>query len=120
MKSRKIFLVKMQKALEAERSEIVQRLQHNAENKSIDFEGDDTDIIQAQILALATAEISERNKHNLVKIENGLRKIQDGTFGLCDECAEEISEKRLIANPSFVICVSCAEEKEMAQKRIAK
>jgi DnaK suppressor protein len=120
MKSRKIFLVKMQKALEAERDVIIQRLEHSAANKAIDFDGDDTDVIQAKILALATAEIATRNKANLHRLENALRKIHDGTFGVCEECAEEIAEKRLMAHPGLTTCVSCAEEIEMKQKRISK
>jgi DnaK suppressor protein len=120
MKSRKVFLVKMQKVLEAERQEILARLALTAEHKNIDFDGDETDIIQARILALATAEIATRNKANLHKLETALRKISDGSFGVCDECEEEIAEKRLMTNAALTTCISCAEEIEMRQKMGAR
>ena len=107
----------MQKTLEAERMEVISRLEHSAANKSIDFDGDETDAIQAKILALATAEIATRNKANLNKLENALRKIADGSFGICDDCEEEIAEKRLMANSCSTTCIGCAEAQEMEQKK---
>jgi len=38
-----------------------------------------------------------------------LRRIQDGTYGICMECEEEISAKRLAALPSAVRCIRCQE-----------
>jgi len=117
MKSRKMFLIKMQKMLETERTQIIDRLA-NAD-PSIDYDGDDTDIIQAKILSLANSQIVNRNKENLHRIENALRKIYDGSFGVCEECGEEIAEKRLVVNPGFITCIGCAEELEIQRKQSA-
>jgi DnaK suppressor protein len=53
----------------------------------------------------------------LSKIEEALRRLEEGTFGYCFECGEEISEKRLRALPFAVRCKDCEEAREMAQQR---
>ena len=53
----------------------------------------------------------------LNKIEEALRRLDEGTFGYCFECGEEISERRLRALPFAVRCKDCEEAREMAQQR---
>jgi DnaK suppressor protein len=53
----------------------------------------------------------------LNKIEEALRRHEEGTFGYCFECGEEISEKRLRALPFAVRCKDCEEAREVAQQR---
>src|SRR5215217_384830 len=53
----------------------------------------------------------------LNKIEEALRRLEEGTFGYCFECGEEISERRLRALPFAVRCKDCEEAREVAQQR---
>ena len=53
----------------------------------------------------------------LNKIEEALRRLDEGTFGYCFECGEEISERRLRALPFAVRCKECEEARELAQQR---
>lgn len=53
----------------------------------------------------------------LNKINEALSRLEEGTYGRCFECAEEISEQRLRALPFAVRCKDCEEAREMAQKR---
>ena len=46
-----------------------------------------------------------------------LRRLEEGTFGYCFECGEEISERRLRALPFAVRCKDCEEARETAQQR---
>lgn len=48
----------------------------------------------------------------LKKLEEALRRIDEGTFGDCDECGEEIGQNRLLARPTATLCVHCKEEQE--------
>ncbi len=48
----------------------------------------------------------------LKKLESALKRIEDGLFGLCDECNEDIELRRLEARPTANLCVSCKEEQE--------
>lgn len=113
---RKPFLNKIRKILEDQRSEIIAKVKNNAAI-DIDIDGDETDEIQGKILALANAQLIARDKEKMVRIENALRKITDGTFGYCEECGEEIVEKRLLVNPGFITCIACAEQLEIISKR---
>jgi DnaK suppressor protein len=53
----------------------------------------------------------------LNKIEEALRRLEEGTFGYCFECGEEISERRLRALPFALRCKDCEEARELAQQR---
>jgi len=44
----------------------------------------------------------------LTKVERALEKIEDGTYGLCDECGQPIAPARLNAAPESTLCVQCA------------
>jgi len=83
------------------------------ESNDIDISGDEVDEIQGKILANVQAQLSSRNKMKLRSIEIALEKISEGTFGICEECGDEIADKRLSINPLFENCISCAEQLEM-------
>ena len=53
----------------------------------------------------------------LHKIEEALRRLEEGTFGYCFECGDEISERRLRALPFAVRCKDCEEAREVAEER---
>ena len=62
------------------------------------------DAIQQQNMNLATE--TNRNK-KISQIENTLKRIELGTFGICISCGEEISEKRLLIDPTVLKCIDC-------------
>ncbi|MEO5969535.1 MAG: TraR/DksA family transcriptional regulator [Bdellovibrionia bacterium] len=66
-----------------------------------------TDIEQSMRMRL-------RNRETLYikKIDEALRRIEEGTFGECDECQEDIELRRLEARPTATLCVFCKEEQE--------
>jgi DnaK suppressor protein len=51
--------------------------------------------------------ISDNDLTLLKDIDNALDKIKNGTYGICEECEEKISEKRLEANPVARYCITC-------------
>jgi DnaK suppressor protein len=59
----------------------------------------------------------QMKSETLNKIEEALHRLEDGTFGYCFECGEEISERRLRALPFAVRCKDCEEARESAQQR---
>ena len=52
---------------------------------------------------------------NLKKIDEALRKISEGTYGICEECGEEISMERLKVMPFAIYCRDDQERKEMLE-----
>ena len=53
----------------------------------------------------------------LHKIEEALSRLEEGTYGNCFECGDEISERRLRALPFAVRCKDCEEAREIAEQR---
>jgi DnaK suppressor protein len=45
---------------------------------------------------------------NLAEIEAALAKLEDGTYGICEDCGNEIASARLEAMPSARYCITCA------------
>ncbi len=58
---------------------------------------------------LAVAEIL---RERLTRMEEAERKLEEGTFGLCEDCGVEIEEERLRVVPYAVRCVRCQERSE--------
>lgn len=82
------------------------------ESQEIEMEGDDLDKVQGKILADIDARFSGRDRFKLLQIENALKKIENGSFGICDACDESIGKKRLLAKPDANLCIACAERAE--------
>jgi DnaK suppressor protein len=66
--------------------------------------------------------LSARDKKKLHAIEDALEKIREGTYGVCEECGDEIGGGRLKVMPLAKSCVTCQSrlEKENAHQRIAE
>lgn len=60
--------------------------------------------------------IRDRERRLINKIREALERIEDGTFGTCDLCGEEISEGRLKARPVTTLCIDCKIEEEKKEK----
>jgi len=78
--------------------------------------GDEGDAAQANIINYIQETLSKRDLARLKKINYALEKIEKSDFGLCEECSELISEKRLLAIPGCNYCLPCAEIEEKINK----
>ncbi len=52
------------------------------------------------------------HKDTLQKIDEALLKLDEGTYGICEDCGETISEKRLKILPFAIYCIDCQERRE--------
>ena len=59
----------------------------------------------------------QMKSETLHKIEEALNRLDEGTYGYCFECGDEISERRLRALPFAVRCKDCEEAREVAEQR---
>ncbi len=59
-----------------------------------------------------TLSLMENEGGTLEKIEGSLERIEDGTYGQCEECGSKIPKKRLDAIPYTTMCVKCASDFE--------
>lgn len=62
--------------------------------------------------------IRDRERKLVNKIKEALERLDDGTFGICEECGEEIGEARLKARPVTTLCINCKMEAEEKEKRL--
>jgi RNA polymerase-binding transcription factor len=59
----------------------------------------------------------QMKSETLSRVDDALGRLEQGTYGNCFECGEEIAEKRLKALPFAVRCKDCEEAKENAEQR---
>lgn len=59
-----------------------------------------------------TARIVESDSAKIVEIEDALRSIQEGTYGICQGCGSKIPKRRLQARPFATLCVTCKQRQE--------
>lgn len=56
--------------------------------------------------------LASNDRKFLYELDDAMKKVEDGTFGICEECKSLISKTRLRAVPYARLCVKCQEKKE--------
>jgi len=58
----------------------------------------------------------DRERRLIAKMQEAIKRIDDGEFGVCDVCGGPISEKRLVARPVTTLCIDCKTKQEKMEK----
>jgi len=110
--------------LEDRRREILSEVQEKmrdvrAEGASGEGQGvlDAAETSEADIQDDIEFALIQMKTETLHKIEEALARHEDGSYGYCFECGDEISERRLRALPFAVRCKDCEEAREVAEQR---
>jgi DnaK suppressor protein len=107
-------LAHFQTILEARETELKELLR-DREVVAVNLSADMLDQIQnAQERDMAMGNL-ERGSARLLEVRSALRRIQLGTFGICADCEEDISMKRLAAVPWTTSCLSCREAADRSE-----
>ena len=61
--------------------------------------------------------LAEGEREMLFVLDEAIKRIDDGIYGVCDECGESVSKKRLKAMPQAKCCIKCQELKEKKSRR---
>lgn len=61
--------------------------------------------------------IRDRERKLLSKVQEALVRLENKTFGICEECGDEIGEERLLIRPVTTYCVSCKESLEAEEDK---
>ena len=88
-------------------------------NSSLDDNSTSADIVdQASSYTEKNVEMIAINRQIklISKIDSALKKIKDGTYGFCEETAEPIGLKRLMARPIATLCIAAQEKHEKDEK----
>jgi DnaK suppressor protein len=73
---------------------------------------DSGDVSVVDLLQSVGIKLVGIRQEELVKLDQAERKLNKGTYGICEECGQEISEERLAAMPLAVRCIRCEERFE--------
>ncbi len=110
----KVFLRKIKEKLLNEKKSIINQY---VKKVDVDVDGDETDEIQGNMLIEMQNQLNIRNNLKLHQIDEAINRMSQNKYGLCQDCEEDIPEKRLLINPYFLTCVNCSEERELKIKR---
>ena len=73
---------------------------------------DEVDQANANIEQAMRMQLRNRESFTLSRINDALKRIDEGSFGRCESCDEYIELRRLQARPTTTLCISCKEEEE--------
>lgn len=116
---RKRDLKKFEKILKEKKAQLLNKARRTlTEDMQLDPNElpDEMDLASTEYLQSFTFRLRGREKTFLKKIDIALGKLDEGSFGVCDECGEGISLKRLEARPETTMCIRCKEEQEQKEK----
>ena len=111
------------KKLNEWKNEIIKSNSNNLFSKDVDQEISSPDIIdQASSQAEKTLEMRTVNRQGklLTKIEKAIKRIDDNTYGYCEDTGDPIGIKRLIARPIATLSIEAQEKHERNEKIFAK
>ncbi|HEU4428659.1 MAG TPA: RNA polymerase-binding protein DksA [Myxococcota bacterium] len=80
---------------------------------------DEIDAASSEMNLAFQGRLRERERGLLAKIEQALLKIEQGVYGECENCGEEIGLKRLEARPVAELCIDCKSEQERLERHQA-
>ena len=105
-------------SLETQRNAIVakQQKQKLALELAQDDRPDEYDLCRTTMEQNMQLRLHIRENLYLKKLEATLKRIQDGAFGYCMECEEEIDLGRLKARPTTCLCIPCKEAQEHSER----
>ena len=109
--------------LEARKQEIVSQAETTKEI-GMTFDPDDlpdeVDLASSEADQSMNLRLRDRERVLLRKVEKALRKIEEGEYGNCESCGEDIEIKRLEARPVAEFCIRCKEEQEKQERIFAE
>ncbi len=113
-------LKKFQDLLDEKRKAVLERAREmlSIENMSLDTNDlpDEMDLASSEYLQSFEFRLRGREKSLLSKLDLALKKIEDGTFGICEICDDPIGKKRLEARPETTLCIKCKEDQEREER----
>ncbi len=101
------------------KTEIVRSNNDALYNSSVDDNSASADIVdQASSYTDKNVEMKAINRQIklISKIDQAIKKIENGTYGFCEETGEPIGIKRLIARPVATLCIAAQEKHEKEEK----
>ena len=111
---KKEVLKKFKKMFEQQKQNLIYNDRVMREDFQVDSNDRMDDLDQATTDVEQSLRLRLRNRESLYikKVDEALRRIEMGQFGLCDSCDGDIEIRRLEARPTATLCIACKEEEE--------
>lgn len=77
---------------------------------------DEADLTSIELSQGVVFTLREKEQHTLAEIDEALQRMEEGSYGLCEECETEIGAKRLEIFPTARLCITHQEEQEKKKK----
>jgi DnaK suppressor protein len=114
VKAPKLKLEAIRKQLLAMRDDLMKTVRNQQITDSSGDIGDSVDEASRSIERELLFELSDNERVTIDQIEASLRKIDKGTYGLCESCQKPIAKARLDALPFARYCITCQSTSENA------
>ncbi len=107
-------LEKIRQELLQKKAQIIESLENNSKESQNEKTGveDAVDEVAAELSRETLYKLSQTEKETLFLIDIALKKLENGTYGVCEECGQPIGEKRLQAIPWVRLCIDCSQHQE--------
>lgn len=114
---KKADLQKFKKLLEDQLSSLQSNFGEDVKARNVENLADINDQASQESERSFELRIRDRERKLIAKVHEALRKIGDGTYGVCESCGEPIGAKRLAARPVTTYCINCKAEMEEEERR---
>ena len=108
----KVLLLEQKRLLIQQANQTVSRESNGAQGQLADY----ADIATLESDRTFHLRLRDRERKLVQKIDQALERIEEGTFGICERCGEDIGAERLKARPVTTFCINCKtrlEEEEV-------
>ena len=102
----------IRKQLEEERARLLEHVDERTEGtrRSVGVNPDRSDLASDYIVKDRRTALLSIERKMLAQVEDALTRLDEGTYGTCLKCGEEISPERLEAVPFATLCIRCQQE----------
>ncbi len=112
---RRLLIRKREDIIREAKSEI-KKFKNGEKKQLVETVMDDGDMSVVDMAEDISLKQLSTHRENLMKIDIALRKLEEGTYGICEECGDEISEERLKIMPFAIYCRDDQERKEVLER----
>lgn len=115
-------MIELRRALVRKREEIVKEVKNEISKyikgetrQLVDTALDDGDWSVVDLSEDINLRHLSTHRENLLKMDEALRKLEEGTYGICEDCGEPIGPERLKILPFAIYCIDCQERREQLE-----
>ncbi len=112
-------LTKLKKILVTERARLLNTAASSRKTEfaiQTDDLADEADLTSVELSQGVVFTLREKEQKTLAEIDEALQRMEEGTYGCCEECDEQIGAKRLEIFPTARLCITHQEEEEKKKK----